>query len=149
MSILTRHIIPVPSFRTPYPEGPDSTAPGRPTTPIAIPPAQSEPLPAEPVKRTRNTRHPTTMPVSRPKPRPDPKRGGHPRAVASTVRDVKIVISVSREEAAAWHTCAKKDERSMAEWIRRTIFDVAKVAPRPHPERDVAMGSIDSRNSKG
>ena len=167
MSILTRRIVPIPSFRTPYvdtsevlkpqPRKPEPTvAPATPATesaPVAAPEprrVQTARVPEEPKGKRgpRNTRHPTTRPLDRPKPTPDPRKGGHPRAVASTVRDVKIVVSVSREEAAIWSALAQADGRSMAEWVRRTIFDVARVAERPHPERDVALGAIDSRNNK-
>lgn len=115
----------------------------------SVPPAPEPPVTADeaPRKPKRNTRHPTTKPLDKPKPtgQSKPRRTRH---VAHTVRDVKIVVSVSREEASIWHDCAKREGRSMSEWVRRTIFDVAKVAQRPHPERDVAMGAVDVRNNK-
>ncbi len=164
MSILTRRILPIPSFRTPYvdvgevvkPRGPAVQSPTAPATPAApespsapqeaSPPVQTPSVSEEAPRRRRNTRRPTTRPIDMPKPKPDPRKGGRKRHNSHTVRDVKIVVSVSREEAAIWHALAQKDERPMAEWIRRMIFDVARVAERPHPEREVAMGVVDSRN---
>jgi len=175
LSLLKPRLVPVPKFRRsgdPVPEritmvpqvsvpsaslfqrvlgGPSAPTTGAEDVQTA---AQPAPTPARaqspeaPKKRTRNTRHPTVKPIDKPKPagQDKPRRTRH---VAHTVRDVKIVISVSREEASIWHDCAKRDGRSMSEWVRRTIFDVAKIAPRPHAERDVAMGAIDTRNSKG
>lgn len=80
------------------------------------------------------------------KPTPNPKKGGRPRHVATTVRDVKTSISFSREEASLLTALAQDSGYGFSEWIRRVLFDVAKVAARPHPEKGMATGSIDTRN---
>jgi outer membrane biosynthesis protein TonB len=94
-------------------------------------------LPPEPKKPK-----PKTAPKSRKaKPMPDPRKGGRPRHNPETVRDTGATISLSREEAAALSAAAAAAGMPFSQWVRYVLFDVAKVAPRPHAERAVLSGS--------
>lgn len=150
MSLLKR-TIPTPSFRRPGDPFPTVLSPGfrapftrseppQPEVPAAPPPPplveEAPPLPAHIAKKAN--------PKNRkgPKPPPDPRKGGRPRHNAGTTRDVKATISLSQEEADIMAAAAAKDGLAFSAWIRRIIFDVARVVPRPHAERAGLEGSV-------
>jgi hypothetical protein len=81
--------------------------------------------------------HPKPKP---PKPPPDPRKGGRPRHNPETVRDRKLTISLSVEEAEVLAGVAAASGMAFSAWIRHLCFDVARVAPRPHPENALISG---------
>lgn len=149
MSLLTR-VLPVPVYRKPgdgrsiLTAGPESDAESDAEAKNAEPGTTSINIPnPEPATLERKVKQP--RPTGR-KPNPDPRKGGQPRHVATTVRDIRITSSFSREEAALLSALARDSGYSFSSWLRRVIFDVAKVAARPHPERGTFTGSVATEN---
>jgi hypothetical protein len=62
------------------------------------------------------------------------------------VRDTGATISLSREEAAVLAAAAAAAGMPFSQWCRYILFDVAKVAARPHAERAVLTGSAIAGN---
>ena len=147
MSLLKR-VIPTPTFRRSptVPEGSTSL----PSFPLLVRAdrtgsrdAEPEPVPAPaPEPEPKPKPKPKNPPKSRKaKPAPDPRKGGRPRHNPETVRDTGATISLSREEAAALSGAAAAAGMPFSQWVRYVLFDVAKVAPRPHAERATLSGS--------
>lgn len=149
MSLLTR-VLPVPIYRKPgdgrsiLNAGAESDSEPEPEAKTSEPATAGINLP-NPAPATLERKVKQPRPTGR-KPNPDPRKGGQPRHVATTVRDVRITSSFSREEAALLSALARDSGYSFSSWLRRVIFDVAKVAARPHPERGTFSGSVATEN---
>ena len=128
--------VPAPAFgfRAPFSrqEEPPQVAPA-PAAPAA-PPATPQPLPPPPAAKKAKPK------AREPKPLPDPRLGGRPRNVPTTVRDCKVTISLSQEEVDAMAALAARMGLSFSAWVRYVVFDVAQVVPRPHAERALVEG---------
>ncbi len=147
MSLLKR-TIPTPTFR----RGPTAPIGGNPTPPAfpllvraaeraQAPSVEPEPAPA-PAPAPAPKPKPKHVGKGRnPKPTPDPRKGGRPRHNPETVRDTGATISLSREEAAVLAAAAASAGMPFSAWCRYILFDVAKVAARPHAERASLTGS--------
>lgn len=143
MALLTR-VLPVPIYRKPN-EGRSILSPEVEPAPETKAKDSSASILPTPETPTLDRKVKQPRPTGQ-KPKPDPKKGGRPRHVATTVRDIKTSISLSREEASLLAALARDSGYGFSEWIRRVLFDVAKVAARPHPEKGIASGSVDTRN---
>lgn len=149
MSLLKR-TIPTPTFRRgpTTPEGANPTPPAFPLLVRAAERAQAQSAEPEPAP----VPPPPPAPAPKPKPKhvgkgrnakptPDPRKGGRPRHNPETVRDTGATISLSREEAAVLSAAAAAAGMPFSQWCRYILFDVAKVAARPHAERATLTGS--------
>lgn len=127
--------VPVPAFRAPFAR-PELVAPEAPVLPPPAPPTPADPLPSHIAKKA--------VPKVRTgvKPLPDPRKGGRPRHNVGTTRDVKATISLSQDEADVMSAAAAREGLAFSAWVRRIIFDVARVVQRPHAERGGLEGSV-------
>ena len=135
---LVQPIVPSMFQRTPPPDpAPEAPAPAPPPPPASILTTPPAPPPAEPDPAAKLERRK----VKKAKPLPDPRKGGRKRHNAETTRNVKTTISLSQEEVDVLAAAAAKSGMAFSAWVRHVIFDVARIAPRPHAERGLLEGS--------
>lgn len=96
------------------------------------------PIPVEPALRQRLRRDKADLKELR-----DTNEGAC--LAEDEVRSVQVSFSVSLKEDAVIRQLAQNDGLSVSQYLRKVVFDIAKVSPRPHPERPLPMYEKKSR----